>query len=104
MKTVALSIEYACCLLLNIILPDDNIVNDVDRCRYDRMVAHTDYVTDLALIERGVGGGMGDDSCDVDSPVSPSVHSQSTELSILSGSTDKTIRLSPFSVPDGQFL
>lgn len=67
------------------------------------MVAHTDYVTDLALIERGVGGGMGGDG-DVDSPTSPSVHSQSTELSILSGSTDKTIRLSPFSVPDGQFL
>lgn len=69
-----------------------------------RMTAHTDYVSDLALIELSVGGDRDDDSIDVDSPMSPSVHSQSTELSILSGSTDKTIRLTPFSALDGQFI
>lgn len=80
------------------------------------MSAHTDYVTDIALIECSIGGTGGEDMLDdrddaeyrdgnsAASPSAAAVHSPSTEFSILSGSTDKTIRLTPFSLLDKQFI
>lgn len=61
------------------------------------MKLHTDYVTDLALIEEVVPGGGDSDRNMGDGGA------QFGDCSVLTSSTDKTIRLTPFSFLDMEF-
>lgn len=68
----------------------------------DRLRVHTDYVTDLSLIEATVSTHKVGNEDVLDNHNGPSA-AQYGDCSLLSASTDKTIRMTPFSFLDMTF-